>query len=84
MKHVKINPDCFKRHYPPHRPWYLMPDYESLQLGITELIWFVTEGEYDCFTVIGFLSGDSLIELKPGYNIQKGDCTIIENPLLHL
>ena len=43
MKKVKLNPECFKRHYPPHRAWYVSPDYDSLNPGMADVEWIVEE-----------------------------------------
>lgn len=43
LKRVRLNPECYKRHYPPHRPWYVMPKYDSLGPGLADLEWIVAE-----------------------------------------
>lgn len=76
MLRVKIKPDCHENHRPPHRPWYLTTDYLGVVENMIGLEWFVNEIEgAKYYEVIGFMCGDSLINLKPNfYRIHKRDC----------
>lgn len=77
LKRVKLNPECYKRHYPPHRPWYVMPKYDSLNPGMADLEWIVEEypENEQSYWAVGFMCGDVLVEIrKHHYWIEKKDC----------
>jgi hypothetical protein len=77
MKKVKLNPECYKRHYPPHRAWYVSPEYDSLNPGMADVEWIIEESHEnpESYWAVGFMSGDTLVELrKHHYWIEKQDC----------
>ncbi len=80
MKKVKLNSECFKRHFPPHRAWYVSPEYDGLNPGMSDLEWIVEESpeNKESYWAVGFISGDIMVELRRHfYWIEKRDCFLL-------
>ena len=76
-KKIKLDPECFKRHYPPHKAWYIKPEYDGIYPALVGVEWIFEEDQKntDVYWIIGFILGNDVIELqKHHYWIEKRDC----------
>lgn len=80
---VKLNPDCYKNHRPPHVPWYINFDITGLATEGLKDVFFEVEpvkgSKHSLEVIHATMYGEKLTSLTEGTTLYvlESDCKII-------